>query len=420
MEGVFSAANRNDKGERVHKQINYRLLIGLGFIGFSILIVLFLYFIRPAPEKEEVKELVTLVEAVAVEKKEIALKISAYGTVEAHRKLTVQTEVKGRVIEQSPQLDIGGILKAGEVIIKLDPRDYIVEVEKARAEVEKADFDLTVEKGRKVIAEREWELISPSLKERGIGKDLALRIPHFREKEAALKAARYSLEGALINLKRTIIKSPFNALVVEEFVEVGQLLNPLTNVATIVSTDQFLVQVSLPYDKIEFLRMPIKGSEEKLPVIVIQEVGEKKTVERKGYVLRILGNLDPNGRMVQLLVVIEDPLNLRERGGGEIPLLIGTYVEVAFEGALLSNVIELPRLALREGNTVWIINNEDKLEIKKVEILSGNKFNVIVEKGLDDGDRVIVSSISVPLEGMKLKNLSLPGGGDQLEREKKV
>lgn len=380
--------------------------IGLGIIAASIAAVLFLFFTRPAPEKEKKREHATLVDLITAEKKDVAVKVAAFGTVQANRKLTLQTEVKGRVIELSSQLDAGGILKEGEVVLKLDPRDYIVVVEQERAKVEKAEFELILEKGRKLIAEKEWQLLDSSLKQGGVGKDLALRIPHLREKEAALQAARSSLERALIDLKRTVIKAPFNALVLDEFVEVGQQLSPQTNVATIVSTDEFRVQVSLPYDQIASLHLSSKKNNEKLPVTIIQEMGDDEEIRRRGYLLRVLGDLDPNGRMVQLLIVIDDPLNLMKNEAGRIPLFIGTYVEVVFEGPLLHDVIELPRTAIREDDTVWVMNSQGELEIREVKILSGDKYDVIVEKGVEDGDKVVVSAISVPLEGMKLKDLS--------------
>lgn len=390
----------------VSQQKFSQTIVGIVIIFAAVLVAAALYFMKPSPEKGRPEIRPTLVETILVEKEDKALKVAAFGTVQPHRKLTVQTEVKGRVIEQSPNLDAGGVLQAGEIMVKLDPRDYVAAVEQNRAKVEKAEFDLIVEKGRKLIAEKEWQLLDKSLKQGGLGKDLALRIPHLREKESALQAAQSSLEKSLVDLKRTILRSPFNALVIEEFVEIGQLLLPQTKVATIVSTDEFRVQVSIPYDQIASVKVPTKSETEKTPVTVIQDIGSGETVKRQGYLLRLLGDLDPNGRMVQLLIVIDDPLNLENTESDVIPLLLGTYVEVLFEGPVIPNVVEIPRLAVREGGNVWVMNKEGKLEIRKVEILSGDKHQVIIGKGLETGDSIVVSSISVPLEGMELKNLS--------------
>ncbi len=383
-----------------------QLLLGIGIMVAAILVAASLYFFRPTPEKGEPTSRSALVETILVERGDKTLKIAAFGTVQPNRELTVQAEVKGRVIELSPNLDTGGILNEGEVMIKLDPRDYVTAVEQNRAKVEKAEFDLIVEKGRKIIAEKEWSLLDSSLRQGGLGKDLALRIPHLREKESALQGAQSALHKSLVDLKRTIIRAPFNALVIEEFVEVGQLVGSLKNIARIVSTDEFRVKVSIPYDQLGWVKLSGKKGLKKTPVTIIQDLGDNDLVKREGHILRILGDLDPNGRMVQLLVVIDDPLNLRSNDSDEIPLLLGTYVEVLFEGPVVENAVEIPRLAIREGNLVWVMNKEGKLEIRQVEIVSGDKYNVIIEKGIESGEALIISNLPVAIPGMDLKDLS--------------
>lgn len=380
--------------------------IGIVIIVASLVVAAGLYYLRPSPEKAKPATRATLVEALHVVKGPRALEVAAFGTVRPHRELALQVEVKGKVIELSKELDAGGILDKGEIMLKLDPRDYVAAVEQDRAKVEKAEFELIVEKGRKLVAEREWQLLDDSLKQGGLGKDLALRIPHLREKEAALQGTRSSLEKSLVDLKRTVIRAPFNALVIDEFVEVGQILSPQTKVATIVSTDEFRVQVSLPYDQLEWIRMPTDLKEHPVKVAILQDIGDGEVITRQGRVLRYLGDLDPNGRMVQLIIVIDDPLNLEDKESTIPPLLIGTYVEVLFQGPTMDNVIEIPRIAVRENKTVWVINQEGKLEIRKVEILSGDKQNVIIESGLEDGDKVVISNLTVAIPGMELKDLS--------------
>lgn len=383
-----------------------QLLIGIVIMVVAVIVATSLYFFRPTPEKGEMTTRSALVETIPVERGDKTLKITAFGTVQPNRELTVQAEVKGRVIELSPNLDAGGILSKGEVMLKLDPRDYVAAVEQNRAKVEKAEFDLIVEKGRKIIAEKEWSLLDPSLRQGGLGKDLALRIPHLREKESALQGAQSALQKSLVDLKRTVIRSPFNALVLEEFVEIGQLVGSLRDIARIVSTDEFRVQVSIPYDQLGWVNLQGDSKKAQTPVTIIQDLGDNEVVKREGHILRILGDLDPNGRMVQLLIVIDDPLNLQKKDSDKIPLLLGTYVEVIFEGPVVKNAVEIPRLAVREGNTAWVKNKEGKLEIRKLEVISGDKHNVIVEKGLEDGDALITSNLPVAISGMDLKDLS--------------
>lgn len=365
-----------------------------------------------SPEKEEASapaqketppKSAAPVETVKVEFGPKKLKISAFGTVQPNRELTVQSEVKGRVIELSPNLEPGGILKKGEVMLKLDPADYLNDLEQNRVKVEKAEFELIVEQGRKLVAEKEWQLLDPSFKEGGLGKDLALRIPHLREKEASLQGAQSSLDKSLADFKRTVIRAPFNALVLDEFVEVGQIVGALKDVAKIVATDEFRVQVGIPYDQLSWLQLPVEEGGHRESVAVFQDLGDNQLIKRKGHILRILGNLDPNGRMVQVQVGITDPLNLNQKDSRMLPLLLGTYVEVVFEGPKFESVVEIPRVALREGNSVWVYNEEGKLEIRTVNVLFGDKHSVIIDKGLENGEAVILSDLPSVKSGMEIK-----------------
>lgn len=386
--------------------------IFLGVAVVALVIAASVFFLRPSPKHTpvevppETSSKSGVVEIVQVEKGNRPITIEAYGTVQPHRKLTVLAEVKGRIIEQSPNLDAGGILKEGDVLLKIDPTDYIDAVEQARAQVENAEFNLVLEKGKKVIAEKEWELIDPTIKQGGIGKNLALRIPHVREKESALQASMSKLEKALVDLKRTVLRAPFNALVLEEFVEIGQVLSPQSQVATLISTDEYRILISIPYDELPWIKIPQNNEKEGgTRVTIIQEIGEGKTLKREGSVFRLMGNLDPNGRLAQVLVVVKDPLGLehKEAREKEIPLLIGTHVKVEIEGPVLENVFQVPSSAIRDGNKVWIRNSKGRLEIHEVKVLSINKEKAIVDDSLNDGDEVVISSLPVAIQGMELR-----------------
>jgi hypothetical protein len=130
--------------------------------------------------------------------------------------------------------------------------------------------------------------------------------------------------------------------------------------------------------------------------------------------VRLLGDLDPAGRMARLLIEIDDPLALRGETESGAPLLLGAYVEVVIEGRELDNVVELPREALHDDDTVHLVGSGDKLVVRQVEVVWRQQDHVLVGKGLAAGDRVIVSPLSAPMEGMKIKIAEQPaaaGGG---------
>ena len=106
--------------------------------------------------------------------------------------------------------------------------------------------------------------------------------------------------------------------------------------------------------------------------------------------------------MAQLLVSVKDPLSLH--GDSSLPkLLIGSYVRVDIEGIQLLDVFRIKREYLREGNSVWIMNDVNKLEIRPIEIVFRSNDVVYVENGLQEGQRLIITDISAPVEGMDLR-----------------
>lgn len=348
-------------------------------------------------EREVPATLVEVLEATTTDEKLI---FTAFGTVQANRELTVHPEVSGRVVDLSSQLVVGGILKKDQMMLKIDPRDYLTNIEQEKANLEKSKFDLQLEKGRQIVAEREWQLLDPSITSTQLGEELARRKPHIREKEAALKAAESRLAKSLLDLERTVLHAPFNALVTSEAVEVGDLITPQSTVATLVATDEFRVQVSLPFNQLDWITLP-SGSNPGSAVTIVQEIGAGRSLEWKAHILRLLGDVDPRSRMARMLVAIDDPLGLKN--GGKDRLLIGTYVRVEIEGPLVEDVVVIPRSALRDSTRVWVMNEKGELEFREVRLIFKDQDKVFVDQGLEEGDQIVVSTIPIPIEGMNLK-----------------
>ena len=349
-------------------------------------------------KRAEVKVKPLLVTTTPATASSQTLKVTAMGTVMPAVEIELQPQVSGRIIEQSAELLPGGRFETGEVIVQIDPRDYEFAVEQQKALVERARFELTVEQGRAAIAEREWGLLEADVPTTKEGRDLALRKPHLQNAMAALAAARSALGKAELDLDRTTLRAPFNALLLKEAVDVGQLVSPQTRLATLVGTDSFYVQASVPVDRLGSIRIPTTNGRPGAPAKVIHSLSNGTCNECEGRVVRLLGDISPAGRMARLLVEIENPL-----GAGKAPLLLGSYVRVEIEGRRLDGVYELPRNAIREGDRVWLMNADDQLEVRQVKIAHGRTDTVVVSDGIEAGDNIITSPIATPMPGMQLR-----------------
>ena len=348
---------------------------------------------RKAPEA-----LISAVEYITVSSGSPAAKVQAAGTVEGDKQVSLSSLVSGEVVSTSPDLVPGGRFRAGQTLLRVDPRDYEVAVSQERSRVQQAQVELSMEEQRGQTAAREWELL-------GGGKDassapLALRGPQMETARAALAAAQSGLQRAQLNLERTTLQAPFNAMVLMENVEVGQLLAPGAAIVTVVGTDRFRVKVAVPVQQLRHVAIPGIDGSVGSDVRLIQDLGDGAPIERQGQVMRLAGQLDAQTRTAELYVAIEDPLS-----GEGLPMLPGAFVTVLIEGKEVPGAIAVPREAIVDGAGVWTVDAEDRLTQRAVSIGWQDGDTAFVLTGLEEGDRVVVTPPSLAVEGATVRPL---------------
>jgi len=382
------------------------IILGAGIGLYSIFVMA-----KTKPGRQEIRQKSIVVETMNVDPGTRTARVTAMGTVIPAREVAVSPQVGGRIITMGEKFLPGSRMLRGDLLVRIDPSDYDAALENQQANVTRAGVELAREKGLKSVAEAEWELIgSDDVKPDEEGRKLALRELQLKQAEANLKAAQSSLSQARLNRERTVVNAPFNSIVREKFVDVGQVVAPGTRIGTMVDSDVFWVRVSVPMDRLKWIMIPGVNSERASAATVIQQVSGDIEVTRTGKVIKLLGDLDPKGRMVRLLVEVENPLDTgsSEEASG-LPLLLDAYVKVIIEGPEEENVFSLPRGALRDSSTVWILDDEDRLRIKDVEVLWSLDDMVFVRNGIGPDDRIITSRIGTPVEGMILRTGTEPG-----------
>ena len=373
-------------------------VLSIGVIVASVAVAGILIATKEEPPRAEKPLEGTLVEVIQVGTSRHEVNLYAKGTVVPAMEVMLQPEVGGRVTWQSKELVPGGRFDEADPILKVDSRDYQLAVEAARAEVRAARLDLTLERRRGEVAKREWNSFG-QIDATDEQRALAQREPQLEAARLALKAAESSLKKAELDLKRTTLRAPFNAMVVTENVDLGQLISPQTTVARLVGTDEYHVQVSVPVASLRTIRART-DEEPGSPAMIVQRVGQG-TIERRGEVIRQLPDLDPGGAMARILVRIENPLGEK----GELPLLLGSFVDVATEAQPIDDAIRVPRLALRNGRNVYVMNDQDLLEIRDVTIAWSEPDSVLVTGGLEANERVVISRIATPIPNMLLRTV---------------
>jgi len=387
------------KGKEILRRLLPLVIIAVGVLGAWWLVAN-----RPRAQREHLEPVPPIARVVQAERTTERVRVAAMGTVLAAKRVVLQPEVSGRIVGQSSQLLPGGLFRKGDVILRIDPRDYETAVKQQEAAVEQARLEVQLEKGRQVIAQREWTLLEEDIALDQASQELALRKPQRKNAQVSLEAAESTLEQARLQLERTKVYAPFNAVVQEEFVDEGQLVNPQTRLATLIGTDQFWVQVSIPVDRLRWLAFSGTEGTDASDVTVIQEVSWDAQIERPARLVRLLGDLDPVGRMARVLVEIDDPLDLKSDANPHtIPLMLGAYVRVEIKGKSVEEVFSVPRTSIREGEQVWIMDEEGRLVFRPVEVLHRSKDRVLIRNGLEGGERIVTNRIPSPLPGMKLR-----------------
>jgi RND family efflux transporter MFP subunit len=397
-----------------------KILVVIAIIGGGVLVAMALVKTRPAAQRKAISVGTPRVEVMTAQRETRQTTITAMGTVVPAREVTLQPQVSGHIVEVSPTFMPGGRFAEGEVILKIDQRDYQIAVQQARAQVSQAQVELKTERGRGAVAKKEWDLLGGEIRTTPEGKSLALRKPQLENAKAALESAQSFLAKATLDLERTVIRAPFNCFVREKNVDVGQFVTASAPLATLVGTDRFWVRVSVPVDKLAVVQAPgpevavsgeanpednaLEESKTGSKVRVIQEGqgANSRQVVRHGRVVRFLGDMDPRGRMARVLVSVEDPLGIAAEGAGAVPLLVDAYVRAEIEGPAIADVFPLPARALRDDGRVWTVNDENRLVFQNVEPVWETAEEVLV-RGLEAGDRVILSRIGTPVAGMELR-----------------
>lgn len=372
------------------------LIFGFGgCVGFMLL------WTGPETVPEEKTDSAKIVQTIPLVPQTRSVAVSASGSVVPSRKVVIKPQVTGQVIWQGESITIGGHVKAGDELIRIDPKDYELALAEVQSNFEQARFEREVESGRQVIAKREWAELQSDLDMEEVNKSLVLREPHLRRAEALMEKARNDIEIAELQRSRTVITAPFNAMVIEESVEVGQLLNPGSDICELVGTDEFWIQVTLPFSQLKWVQFPEEGRPGAVAKVIL-DMGDGESVIWKGRIIRLLSDLDPLGRMARLIVSVTDPLDLRRRSASKLPLLLGSFVEVKIEAGELEDTLTIPRAALREGNRIWVVGDDHLLRILPATVLWRETETVLISNNLEKGDLLIVSDLRAALPGMKV------------------
>ncbi len=382
--------------------------VGLVVLVLAVGVVAAMGIIRSRPQAVQTPpdDSGVLVEVAEVRRLPRRIDVAAQGTVVPAQRVVVQPQVSGRIDAVAANLAPGTILRAGDLIFAIEDADFKLAVAKATAAVAEAAAQMELEQGRGRVAEREWELFQDELDAEQKAASLALREPQLRSRLSAVQTARANLARDRLDLERTVVRSPFNAVVLSESIEVGQIVTPQSQAVTLAGTDAFWVRAAVRTDELDQLRVPgLHGAAHGSRALVRLDAEDGDVLP--GRIVRLLGDLDTAGRMARVLVEVADPLGLGSgagRGDRRGLLLLDSYVDLMLEGATVRDLFEVPREWLHEGGNLRMYS-DGRLELRPVEVAWRFEDSVCIAGGLNEGEMVVTSRLATPIEGMKLRRV---------------
>jgi RND family efflux transporter MFP subunit len=320
--------------------------------------------------------------------------VRSQGTVRPRTEVRLVAEVSGRVTEVSPALSAGSFFEAGEVLVRIDARDYQFAEAGAQADVARARLALARAEAEADVARREWDDLGT-----GDASELALHGPQLAEARAAVAAAEAALGKARLDLERTEVRAPFGGRVRSERVDAGQFMNRAEELAVVYAVDRAEVRLAVRDAELAALEL------ESGPRVNLSADFAGAARTWIGRVVRSEGELDPKSRMVTLIAEVEDPYGVRTEGAG-VPLAVGMFVQAEILGRTVEGVIVLPRSALRGADRVLVVDDDEQLWWRAVEVLRTEGERVYVgagSGGLAAGERVCLSPLATVVDGMHVR-----------------
>lgn len=359
------------------------------------------FALRTQPAPQSSTAVIPEVNVLRVQPQTLRLNVQSQGVVTPREEIDLVSEVAGKVVQMHPALVAGGFFKANDLLLTIDPRDYDYAITSAQAKIAEAKRVLISEQAQVEQALHEWQALGE-----GEASELVLRKPQLAEAQAKLLAAQADLAKAQLNRSRCELRAPFTGRVLSKQAGVGQFITVGAVVARIYASDVVEIRLPISTEQLGFLNLPLVLS----PPDARQGAKVSVTADLGGHSYQWLGHIvrseaavsEDSGQWYWVAQVLNPVLPVAQRP----PLLKGLFVHAEIEGTERTHVYRLPRNVVSSMQTVKLVNAEQKLEIRTVQVLRSDSEAVIVESGLNPGERVVVSELPMAINGTAVKVLN--------------
>lgn len=331
------------------------------------------------------------------------ISLNVQGEARPRVEATLAAQVAGRVVWVSPKFAEGGSFSEGEVMARIDAADYQLAVVRARAQVAQSEEALAREEAEAELARQDWQALG-----RGEAPPLAVREPQLAQARAQLAAAQAALRSAELDLSRASIRAPFAGRVRERRANVGDYVGPGSPVAVMFATDTMEIRVPLTDADLASMRIPVgfqATAANPGPAAHVTSATGGRTHTWQGRLVRTEASVDARTRLVYGVVQVRDPFDARHAA----PLAPGMFVQARLEGASRETLVAAPRSALKRNEFVYVVRPDNTIDVRQVRAAQTTADEVLFRDGVADGERLVVSVLTSPRQGMAVTPIDRAG-----------
>lgn len=362
-----------------------RILLILGIPVLAIIAAVAMMSLREEPAKKERVDLDPLVDVLVLETMTANFDVRSQGTIQPRTETILSAEVSGTISSISPKFIAGGVFEANEVLMRIDPTNYKVALDQAEA----------------LITQRQIEFDgAKKLKSQGYRAEA-----EYASAVAALATAKAEQVRAKRNLERTFIRLPYEGIVRSKEADLGQFVSPGARIGVTFATDFAEVRLPLTDLDLAFVALPNAADVAESggadgPDVVLSAVRKGQPTEWRAKIVRTEGVVDEKSRVTYAVARVDDPYRLHSSGPA---LPVGTFVSAEIQGAVAENIVRVPRSVVRGSDTIVLVDDQDTLRIRQVDVIRSDANFVYVRGTVLAGTRVLLTALETPVNGAPVR-----------------
>lgn len=378
-----------------------KLLLPLAILLAAIVVIVLVRSNPPSIKRSgPPKQAEIVVEVQTVLASTFSVAVASYGVVKPRTQSVLVAQVGGQISSVSDNLRDGGFFEKDEVLLQVDDRDYQIDVTIAHAGLVSAQQALTEEQARSKQAQDDWRRSgnksSPS--------DFVLRKPQLAAQQASVSSASAALDKAKLALSRTQVLAPYAGRVLSKKVDIGQVISSNAQLAEIYAVDTVEIRLPINNQDLAFLELPeqyrdfdVAAKHGKVE-FYSDLIGEQQW---QGELLRTEGAINEAAQQLYVVAQITDPYSATLQG--QYPIKIGQYLRATISGKTLTDAIVIPSRAIYQGSYVFVVDEQQRLLRKEVEIAWQGPAQALIGSGLSAGQQLVVSPLGQVSSGTKVR-----------------